>query len=123
MSFKHCVAASALFMMLTSVVTAAEVGGKYTVAGTNFDGSKYSGTAEVTVSSNSTCHIIWHTGSNSSSKGVCMRVNDVLVAGYTMKGGSFGLVAYNIKDNGVLDGIWTIADEDGAGTDVLTPVK
>jgi hypothetical protein len=52
-----------------------------------------------------------------------MRVNDVLVAGYTMKGGAFGLVAYKIKDDGVLDGIWTIADQDGAGTDVLTPVE
>ncbi len=123
MTFKHCLVASAGLMMLTNLVSAAEVGGKYTVAGTNFDGSKYSGTAELTVSSNSTCHIVWHTGSSSGSKGICMRVNDVLVAGYTMKGGAVGLVAYKIKDNGVLDGIWTVADEDGAGTDVLTPVQ
>ncbi len=123
MSFKHCLAMLAGSMMLTNAVLAAEVGGKYTVAGTNLDGSTYSGTAEVTVSSNSTCHVVWHTGSNSNSKGICMRVNDVLVAGYTMKGGAFGLVAYKIKDDGVLDGIWTIADQDGAGTDVLTPVE
>jgi hypothetical protein len=37
--------------------------------------------------------------------------------------GAVGLVAYKIKDDGVLDGIWTIADKDGAGTDVLIPAK
>ena len=99
---------------------AAEVGGRYRVHGTNFDGSHYSGMAEVTVSSNTTCHIVWHIA-GSTSKGICMRVNDVLVAGYTMKG-AVGLVAYKIKPSGVLDGVWTIADRDGAGTDVLTPV-
>jgi hypothetical protein len=123
MIFKHGAAVSAALMLIANGVSAAEVGGKYTVTGTNLDGSRYSGTAEVKVSSNSTCHIFWHTGSNSSSKGICMRVNNVLVAGYTMKGGAFGLVAYKIKDDGVLDGIWTIADEDGAGTDVLTPAE
>lgn len=105
-----------------SLAEAADVGGKYTVNGTNFDGSKYSGTAEITVSSNTTCRIVWHTGTASESKGICMRVNDVLVAGYEMRG-QVGLVAYKIKDDGVLDGIWTIANEDGAGTDVLTPEK
>lgn len=104
-----------------SLAQAADVGGKYTVAGTNFDGSKYSGEAEITVSSNTTCHIVWHTG-GSTSKGICMRVNDVLVAGYEMSG-EVGLVAYTIKSDGVLDGIWTVANKDGAGTDVLTPAQ
>ena len=107
-------------LSLTSIAQAADVGGHYTVEGTNFDGSKYSGTADITVSSNTTCHIVWHTGSNSDSKGICMRVNDVLVAGYDMDG-EVGLVAYQIKDDGTLDGVWTIANKDGAGTDVLTP--
>ncbi len=35
--------------------------------------------------------------------------------------GEVGLVAYKIKPDGVLDGIWTVANKHGAGTDVLTP--
>jgi hypothetical protein len=104
-----------------SLAQAADVGGKYTVAGTNFDGSKYSGDAEITVSSNTTCVIAWHTGST-ESKGICMRVNDMLVAAYDLNG-QVGLVAYTIKSDGVLDGIWTMANKDGAGTDVLTPAQ
>lgn len=106
------------FMQVASA-GAAEVGGRYTVAGTNFDGSKYVGTAEIVVSSNTTCHIDWHIG-GSQWKGICMRADDTLVAAYKYKS-TVGLVYYRILGSGVLDGIWTIADEDGAGTDVLTP--
>ncbi|HEY1735853.1 MAG TPA: hypothetical protein VGG12_04340 [Methylovirgula sp.] len=108
-------------LAFVSCASAADVGGHYTVEGTNFDGSKYSGEADITVSSNTTCHIEWKTG-ETASKGICMRVNDVLVAGYSLNG-EVGLVAYQIKSDGVLDGIWTMADKDGAGTDVLTPAK
>src|SRR5271154_5478316 len=86
---------------LASVADAADVGGHYKVAGTNKDGSKYSGTADITVSSNSTCRIVWHSGDTHSS-GNCMRVNGTLVAGYVLEG-SVGLVAYTIKDDGTLD--------------------
>jgi hypothetical protein len=113
-----CLAPLAL-MALVSSAEATEVGGHYRVAGTNLDGSKYEGTADITVSSNSTCHIVWHTG-GTNSEGICMPVNDVLVAGYALNG-AVGLVAYTIKDDGTLDGVWTVADKDGAGTDVLTP--
>jgi len=111
-------AASGL-LACASFAQAADVGGHYTVQGTNFDGSKYSGEADITVSSNTTCRIVWKTG-ETTSKGICMRVNDVLVAAYGLNG-EIGLVAYRILDNGVLDGVWTMADKDGAGTDVLTP--
>jgi hypothetical protein len=99
--------------------SAAEVGGRYSVKGTNFDGSAYTGKAEIMVSSNSTCRIDWHIGGD-EWKGICMRANDTLVAAYKYKT-TFGLVYYEIKSDGVLDGIWTIADQDGTGKDVLTP--
>ncbi len=108
-------------LSLIAVASAAEVGGKYAVQGTNFDGSKYGGSVEILVSSNTTCRIVWHIGSG-TSKGICMRVNDTFVAGYTLKG-AVGLVSYQIKPDGTLDGIWTIADQDGAGTEVLVPAK
>jgi hypothetical protein len=43
-------------------------------------------------------------------------------AGYTLKD-KVGLVIYELKDDGTLDGTWTIADEDGYGTEVLIPRK
>ncbi len=104
-----------------SAAHAADVGGHYTVEGTNLDRSAYSGTADITVSSNSTCRIVWHTG-GTNSNGICMRDNDMLVAAYVLNG-EVGLVAYKIKDDGTLDGIWTMADKNGAGTDVLTPAS
>ena len=112
-------AASLALLAQSTGAWAADVGGRYTVAGTNFYGSIYKGTAEITVSSNSTCRIVWHIGA-SDWKGICMRVNDSLAAAYQYKN-TIGLVHYDIKPDGVLDGIWTMADRDGAGTDVLTP--
>jgi hypothetical protein len=121
MKEKFVVVALLALIAQSSDAAAADVGGKYTVAGTYFDGSGYSGTAEITVSSNSTCKIVWNLG-GSISKGICMRANDVLVAAYK-SGDAVGLVYYDIKPDGVLDGIWTIADKDGAGKDVLTPSR
>ncbi len=118
---KLAFAASLALLAQSAGALAAEVGGRYSVTGTNFDGSTYTGTAEITVSSNTTCRIVWHI-SGSDWKGICMRANDTLAAAYKYKN-TIGLVHYDIKPNGVLDGIWTMADQDGAGTDVLTPQR
>ena len=98
---------------------AQKVGGSYTVQGTNLYGSKYSGTAEITPSG-STCHITWNTGS--TSKGICMLANKAFAAYYHM-GKDDGLVVYEVQPDGVLKGYWTITDQDGSGTEVLTPAK
>lgn len=103
----------------TAGAAAAEVGGAYTVKGTNFDGSPYSGEAAITVTSNTTCEISWVTD-GTTSKGFCMLKNDAFAAGYVL-GESVGLIIYNVGADGTLDGIWTIAGKDGAGTEVLTP--
>ncbi|MDR3375297.1 MAG: hypothetical protein P4L98_16340 [Ancalomicrobiaceae bacterium] len=108
--------------MLASTATAfagPQVGGEYKVKGTNFDGSAYSGTATITPASNSTCRIVWKTGGTTST-GFCMRNDDSLAAAYKL-GAAVGLVIYHIEDDGTLDGVWTIADKAGAGTEVLTP--
>ncbi|CAN5313365.1 hypothetical protein BH10PSE7_BH10PSE7_21330 [soil metagenome] len=111
---------AALALVLgASGALAADVGGAYTVKGTNFDGSPYSGTAEITVTSNTTCGINWVTNST-TSKGFCMLKNDAFAAAYVL-GNDVGLIIYNVGEDGTLDGIWTIAGKDGAGTEVLTP--
>ena len=102
-----------------AAASAQTVGGSYTVKGTNADGSSYTGTAEITPSGD-TCRMVWHTGS--TARGICMLANKALAASYKM-GDTFGLVIYEVQPDGVLKGVWTIADEKGAGTEILTPAK
>lgn len=107
---------------LTAMPAAGQsIGGTYTVAGTNFDGSTYDGEATITLTSQTTCTIHWETG-GSSSDGICMRNDDAFSAGYVMDK-DIGLVVYKVMDDGSLHGLWTIAGKDGNGTEVLTPKK
>ncbi len=98
---------------------AADIGGTYSVQGTNLDGSKYSGTATITVTTANTCRIEWVTGGTTSS-GICMRNGPAFSAAYVL-GSDIGLVIYEVLDDGTLDGLWTIADTKGVGTETLTP--
>jgi hypothetical protein len=101
--------------------SAQSIGGTYTVAGTNFDGSKYGGEATITLTSDTTCTIHWETG-GSTSDGICMRNDDAFSAGYAM-GKEIGLVVYKVEEDGTLNGLWTIAGKNGNGTETLTPKK
>jgi hypothetical protein len=111
-------AAAVIAATAVSGAMAADVGGKYEARGTNPDGSKYRGTARIEITSNTTCRIIWDVGQESS--GICMRNGIALAAAYTL-GDKVGLVIYEIRDDGTLDGIWTVADENGSGTELLIP--
>jgi hypothetical protein len=113
--------AAASILIGTCGSYAAEIGGAYTVEGTNFDGSPYRGTAEITVTSDTTCSIVWATG-KTSSEGFCMLKGDAFAAGYVL-GDNIGLIIYNVDEDGTLDGAWTIAGKNGSGTEVLTPVE
>ena len=119
MRLQSCLAAGLILLSATAAVAEVKVGGKYSVKGTNIDGSSYSGTAEITASSRTTCRIVWKTGS-STSTGFCMRDEDTVAAAYQL-GKAVGLVIYEIKANGTLEGTWTIADQSGVGTETLTP--
>jgi len=103
-----------------SLAAAQSVAGKYTVHGKNIDGSPYGGTATITPSSDSTCRVVWKTGS--TSNGICMLAGKSFAAAYVLNK-SFGLVLYELQDDGSLKGTWTIADEPGNGTETLVPVK
>ena len=112
--------AAAVFAALTMPTVSAEFhAGTYTVEGTNLNGSPYSGTAEVTLLSDTTCQIVWHTGST-ESWGHCMKVGDYVSAGYIM-GEAIGIIMYLVNEDGSLDGYWTISGQDGSGTEKLTP--
>lgn len=118
---KRIVFAAALSAILAAPASAQSIGGEYTVAGTNHDGSKYEGTATITLTSDTTCVIEWKTGA-STSTGICSRNDDAFAAAYVL-GNSTGLVIYKVKQDGRLDGLWTLAGEGGNGTEVLTPKK
>ena len=116
---KRFILAAAILAAGTISASAEDIGGNYTVYGTNFDGSHYKGTATISVKTSTTCEIEWTTGSTTSS-GICMRNDDSFAAAYQL-GKDVGLVIYKQRSDGVLDGLWTIAGQDGSGTEVLTP--
>jgi hypothetical protein len=111
------------FILLVGITgaSAQSLPGKYQVEGKNLDGSAYSGTAEIVATSEVTCRIKWQTGST-TSEGICMRNGTSFAAGYAL-GDSIGLVVYEMKPDGSLEGAWTIADQDGVGQEILTPIK
>ncbi len=113
--------ALAASLLLASVVgaQAQNIGGNYAVAGTNLDGSPYNGTAEIRLTSETTCEIYWTTGGSTSS-GICMRNGPAFSAGYELNG-KVGLVIYQVFDDGHMEGLWTIAGANGLGTENLTP--
>ncbi len=108
-------------VLLAGVVgaQAQNIGGNYAVAGTNLDGSPYAGTAEVRLTSETTCEIYWTTGGSTSS-GICMRNGPAFSAGYELNG-KVGLVIYQVFEDGHMEGLWTIAGTNGLGTENLTP--
>lgn len=99
--------------------SAQDIGGFYEVSGTNFDGSRYSGEAQIRALSETTCSIAWKTGGQ-TSEGICMRDGNAFAASYRL-GDAIGLVIYRILPDGSLGGTWTIAGQEGSGTEVLTP--
>jgi hypothetical protein len=99
------------------------IGGRYSVAGTNLDGSAYTGRAEIQLTSDTTCRIRWFTGGSSSQDGICMRSGQVFTAAYVFQNGRPGLVIYRQNDDGSLVGSWTISGSSGVGREVLSPAK
>jgi hypothetical protein len=109
-----------LGLCMIAPASAQSIGGSYVVNGTNLDGSPYAGTAEITLTSSTTCAIHWVVGS--TSEGICSRNDDAFAAAYVL-GDAIGLVVYKVRADGSLDGLWTIAGKEGSGTEVLTPAK
>ena len=113
--------AALLLAILPAAAVAADVGGTYSVTGTNLDGSPYEGTARINAKSATACEIIWTTG-KTETRGTCMLNGDAFAAAYAL-GEKAGLIIYKVKPDGVLNGVWTLADTNGSGTETLTPVR
>ena len=111
---------AAIFAFAAAPAFAADFhAGTYVAEGTNLDGSPYKGTAEVKILSDTTCEIDWTTGST-TSVGLCMMMDGVVAAAYR-QGDNVGVTMYHINDDGTLTGAWTVAGQNGSGTEKLTP--
>jgi hypothetical protein len=117
---KYFLTVAGLALAIASPAAGAEgVGGRYVVSGTNFNGTPYSGEAGIALTSETTCAIEW-TVNGATSTGICMRNGDAFSAAYELEG-KIGLIIYRLMDDGSMHGLWTIAGEEGNGTEVLTP--
>ena len=52
--------------------------------------------------------------------GLCMMMDGVVNAAYR-QGDNVGVTMYHINDDGSLEGAWTVAGQNGSGTEKLTP--
>ncbi len=118
---KKVVLAAAFGLMITQGAFAQSIGGNYNVQGTNINGSPYKGTAEIILTSSTTCAIQWVTG-GTTSQGICSRNGDAFAAAYVL-GDAIGLVVYKVGADGTLTGLWTVAGQEGSGTETLTPAQ
>lgn len=91
----------------------------YWVEGTNLDGSSYS--AQLKSRWPAETVIEWETAGVKST-GVCMLNGDAFATAYVLND-AMGLIVYQVKGDGILNGAWTITGKDGSGTEVLTEVK
>ncbi len=106
-------------LALAFPAAAQQVGGGYVVQGTGFDGGAYSGEAQITLTSDVTCEIVWNTGGQ-ISEGICMRSGNTFAAAYVL-GGRAGMVIYTVNGDGSMQGSWTVAGSNGVGTETLYP--
>jgi hypothetical protein len=116
------VAVAAALLGSVSTAGAQQITGRYQVIGDNGDGSRYSGVAVISGTAGGNCGIRWAITNTPPTQGFCMRQGNVLSAAYKL-GESVGLVVYRITDNGVLEGTWTIAGQEGVGRERLIPMQ
>ena len=107
---------------LASPASSAEIGGRYQDAGKDLDGSSYSGSAEITIRSDTDCTIVWHDAGGGDLDGICLRGPETLAAAYIFNDRPF-LVLYKLEADGTLRGTFTGVKHNGIGIDVLTPER
>ena len=90
--------------------------GKYSVAGTNPDGSDYAGSLQV-ISRGNVYQFRWNAGSQYDGIGV--RNGKIVAVAYTngSDGSGCGVVDYTVLKDGTLDGIWGYWGTNASGTE------
>ncbi len=106
-------------LLFAGAAMAQGIEGVYVVQGTNPDGSTYQGAAQISALSDVTCEITWVTDGQEST-GICMRYHNAFAAAYALND-DIGLLIYEILQDGTMTGTWTVAGQDGVGTETLIP--
>ena len=92
--------------------------GRYTVRGTNPNGTAYSGTVRVTKTGD-TYRVVWDVG-NQTYTGTGIGNDDFIAVSYRA-GNETGIALYGRKSNGVWEGVWAYASSRDVGTDRWSP--
>ena len=95
---KKLLATALLGLCMIAPASAQSIGGNYTVAGTNLDGTEYTGTVEITLTSSTTCVIHWET-SGTTADGICSRNDSAFAAAYVLQD-AIGLIVYKVWKTG-----------------------
>lgn len=116
------IAVAAALLGSVSIAGAQQITGRYQVIGDNANGTGYRGVAEITGTAGGNCGIRWAIANTPPTQGFCMRQGNVLSAAYRL-GNAIGLVVYRIGNDGVLNGTWTVAGQEGVGRERLVPLR
>lgn len=102
-----------------SAAPAPDIAGKYNITGTNPDGAAYKGTLEV-ISHGDVYQFRWNAGTQYDGVGV--QNGNIVAVAYTTgtNGKGCGVVDYDIKGDGALDGKWGYWGTNEAGTESAT---
>jgi hypothetical protein len=103
----------------TATAPAPNIAGKYNVTGTNPTGSVYKGTLEV-IAHSDVYQFRWNAGAQYD--GVGIQNGNIVAAAYTtgQNGQGCGVVDYDIKSDGALEGKWGYWGINEAGTESAT---
>ncbi len=95
---------------------ATQLPGRYSIVGTNSDGSQYTGT--LLIEQNGDVYQLTWGGLAGPATGVAIRVGDRLVVGYGAPEGANGIIHYHF-DGETATGSWAIDDADALATENL----
>lgn len=107
-----------LFSLTPCYLSAGSIGGTYTVEGMNPGGKgEYKGTVTIT-QQGSIYRLQWNVGNTFSGIGI---VQDNVLAVTWVGGAGAGVVAYTIKSDGSLEGVWASSKDTELGKERLKP--
>jgi len=117
---QHLAIAALVLVLSVTPAAAQQIGGRYSVEGTNPDGSAYRGSAEIIAAGGRTCRIMWNVGT--TWNGTCL-VGERSFAATYRSGNESGMAVYDLQPDGTLRGVWSLGDNRRTGTENLIPAK
>ena len=104
-----------------TTITQNDISGTYTLEGTNFDGTAYTG--EVSISgSGISYNLAWSIGQSQTQTGTADFDGTQLI-GRWHEGDYSGDIIYTLQPDGSFTGTWTADGYTGQGTETLTPQR